>query len=323
MHPYETEDFTVAPVDIGSFTGVELAKALTNEAKIQGINNTQIGAIILLPADDDAGIDSISSFISGDPFPNLQELTIKVHVPAVYTDDFANPPKNLSTLQISSKTLTSFPVFHKNLQKLWYLHLGDNKIDSINGSIFKYLENLEVLLLKQNRLTTIGVETFAKLSKLRCLNIADNRIETIQKNAFGHFDKLKILSLSNNRIKEIQSTLNALNMRSLERLRLRHNPVTDVDFVELAKLPNLVELELGSTRPSFENINVSSNSTSFSPLTSLDLSNCNIEYSDHFKGLCYLFPNLKLLELTENPELKKLGIRSKKSLEDYKPETQQ
>lgn len=295
-------DELIIEVPVSTITSDDLANVLATQQKLQ-ISSKTLKIFPVFPKNlknlrrldlDDNQIDTIN----GSIFKHLTEL------------------KNLN-LSKNKITTIGAETFVGSL-RLMFLNLENNRIITIHERAFKSLECLFELNLSNNRLKNIeSTKIFESNKNLRSLYIENNQIETIHENVLIYAPELKELFLSINRIKKIQNVLNTL--KNLKILKLSHNPVTDIDFVELAKLPYLEKLELISTQPSFSSINA--NVTSKSPLLRLILKGCKIQYCDQLNGLCLLFPKLMCLDLTENSELNKLGIVDKKSLQSYKPNT--
>lgn len=291
-------------------TGAELAEQVKSNAQIQRVKDKKDLSILIKLREGAAGrndtkIDSLSGFFTGNPFPSLFALAIEAPISSITTDDFANAPKTLHTLQISSKTLTSIPAFHKNLAGLKCLSLVDNQLATISDSTFKNLKNLHSLWLNENKLTRIGDKLFTGLSNLELLNMEHNQIDFLHEKAFVRLTKLKTLILSKNAIKEMNYVAQPIG---LETLILSHNPLVYVQISKLGKLIELKNLELEAVNPHLDTTILKEPFTAISPLESLNLKNCQIRSVDHLKVLERIFPKLKKIDLRENPELNSLGI---------------
>lgn len=265
-------------------------------------------------------------------FPKLEMLLMSSHFLNFTAVDSVNA-KQLKGLGLSDSkqmlklsTGTFYP-----MDKLEWLHIVNNQLESIDDFAFKNLTTLQELHLNENKLTKIGRNTFGGLVGLKRLVLAQNQIHTIDAGAFTDLKKLDELGLSDNKLKvindgtlegpttlslclggnQIESVGNYLyNLATLKELWLDSNPINDIDFVKFSKLPNLKQLGLRKTGLADQHIN--SEESSDSPLEGLDLSENNLKSASSLKIL-RVFTHLKALNLTGNKELEEVNLQKLRS----------
>lgn len=267
---------------------------------------------------NEPGIDHIPVEVF-ETFVNLETLRINSKVSTIRIDNF-DKFSHLTELVLSNQ-LESIPraIFPAN-NRLVFLSFGSNRISNIDDSAFEHLNQLFGLKLQQNNLEEIKKETFSGLSALHVLNLNRNRIRRIQDGAFetlcalqflhlqnnqletlteGIFRGLRNLtdiSISNNRLHHIYNSLQ--HLRNVKKIDLNDNHIVDLDLIEFAKLPALIDLRLISSGFSFK-LSENLPTMTSSPLEYLYLDQNNLSNPMDLRTL-YMFGELKELSLDYN-----------------------
>ena len=126
----------------------------------------------------------------------------------------------------------------KGLNKLEYLDLSNNEIDSIDRDSFKDLNNLEFLKLSSNQIETIDSNLFKSLDTLWQLRINGNQIKFLDEKIFDILRNIREISLDNNKIVTIPSNLLQHNFK-LEEIRLGGNKIETISPTMFDHLYNL------------------------------------------------------------------------------------
>ncbi len=136
---------------------------------------------------------------------------------------------DLSYNQISDVT----PLAH--LTQLIYLDLSDNQISDINP--LAQLTQLTELELDRNQINEIS--PLAQLTQLTELLLWNNQISDIS--SLGGLPNLKYLSLSSNQISDVTLLTSFASLKSLRRILLGGNPITDISPIRRLKreYPNM------------------------------------------------------------------------------------
>ncbi|KAF4099791.1 nephrocan-like [Onychostoma macrolepis] len=170
----------------------------------------------------------------------------------------------LRTLDLQKNKLRQLP---RGLPSgLEILHLGHNRIHSLQESPLEGLKKLRVLNLQNNQISTLRANTLTSLQKLECLYLDGNKIESIH--GAPRLPFLNLLRMGNNRISSISSTffsslqlLKTLDLssnrltkvphdlpRSLVHLNLDRNQIRSLRNRDMSPLHNLITLSVSSNR---------------------------------------------------------------------------
>lgn len=123
------------------------------------------------------------------------------HVP----EDLCDIAKNLKSLDFKTNDLTSVPRLDACLQ-LRQLQLSNNKIRSLDGTLFRHQNLVHDLFLSNNIIETIPGDAFVGLDKLENLNLMGNRVRMIHPDAFLPLKRLVILNVAENAFPVLPST---------------------------------------------------------------------------------------------------------------------
>jgi len=259
-----------------------------------------------------------------ETFLNLKKLKLKVEIDkkTIRQEDFVDATE-LNELVLTDGHLDTIPsrVFHTVLG-LTVVVLRNNDIHTIEDFAFDNLEELQVLSLSENAIRNISRWTFGSLPSLRALYLRQNHIESIEDGALD-MPNLKLLSLNQNALVAFSDSLfkatpqlsvlladsniiqivqkSLYGLQELRKLFLSNNPITDLNIVELAKLPKLEYLLLRNANFNLDWVNVTDadiNSTT-SAVKILDLSGNGMRSRDVFRKL-KLFKQLQALNLASN-----------------------
>ncbi|XP_078050544.1 G-protein coupled receptor rickets isoform X2 [Augochlora pura] len=130
-----------------------------------------------------------------------------------------------------------------NLTSLRVLELDDNYLTKIPTAIVN-LSGLEDLSLSNNKIETLDGPVFRRLANLLSLDLRGNPIKEIHGDAFRDLRKLRKLILSN--LKELRIFPDLNGTRSLEVLRLDRAQIKDVPANLCGNCPRLKSLDLKS-----------------------------------------------------------------------------
>ena len=234
---------------------------------------------------------------------------------------------NLEILELSSTYISELELLNqeqfKNL-KVLYLHTQLRDISFFEKAPFTELENLSLIENKFNSVEALAKAPFAK--NLKKLDLYKNGINNFEGFGKGNFEKLESLILSDNNLKNINGTNND-TFKVLTDIKLEENQLENiVGFENFPKyfFENITSLELQSNK--IRNIDILS-SFEFNNLKQLNLNNNKIIdikclenlkaknlaelYLNHnflkdFNSLEKMnFPDLKVLQITDNPDVKK------------------
>jgi hypothetical protein len=84
-------------------------------------------------------------------------------------------------------------LFKTELQKIEYLHLGGNKIETIEANAFYYMIKLKWISLSWNSLKTLSDQLFKNNPDLIYIGLYDNQITSIHPDFFDGLEKLKLI----------------------------------------------------------------------------------------------------------------------------------
>lgn len=207
--------------------------------------------------------------------------------------------KHLKSLDLQKNKLRHIP---RGLpSSLEILHMGQNRIHTLQESPLHNLRKLRVLNLQNNLITTVRANTLSALLKLESLYLDGNKIETTQ--GVLELPVLNLFSLANNKIASLPSGFFS---------SLQHLKTLDLSFNLLTKVPHnlpraLIHLNLDRNQIR------SLKSRELAQLRDLaSLSACYNRLGSVDSGL--RLPNLTVLELVGN-QLRVLPSRLSTKLE--------
>ncbi|XP_014342806.2 podocan-like [Latimeria chalumnae] len=148
--------------------------------------------------------------------------------------------QSLEYLDLSNNNLTEIPA--RLPPNIVVLHLGKNKISSVQEDSVSRVHSLEFLLLQNNQLTNRGIhrKAFENMKRLHTLHIFNNRLEWVP-SSLPH--RLKSLMILHNHITEI-SLYDFADTYYLTELNLSYNKLFSskihrLAFRKLGRLENL------------------------------------------------------------------------------------
>jgi internalin A len=169
---------------------------------------------------------------------------------------------NLTSLDLSSNQLTSVPAEVTRLTNLTSLNLSSNQLTSVPAE-FTRLMNLTSLSLSNNPLTSVPAEIM-RLTSLTSLDLIGNQLTTVPAE-ITRLKNLTNLDLFGNRLTSVPAEITQLtNLTSLD---LSFNQLTSLP-AEVARLTNLTTLSLDLNKLT----SVPASITQLTSLTNLDLS---------------------------------------------------
>ncbi|XP_072032881.1 uncharacterized protein [Amphiura filiformis] len=174
-----------------------------------------------LPALEELMLSSVKNL---EEFPdlegtsNLDRIILDRCSISTVPGDLCQRVPYLRKLDLHSNALTTIPCL-SGCSKLANLHLGVNKISSLEGQPFRGLSAILDLTLKSNHITKIPADAFVNLTQLEYLDLSNNMIEEIHADAFDHFEQLQNLNLAYNRFPHLPSR----GLKNLIILQTAHN----------------------------------------------------------------------------------------------------
>ncbi|XP_018410277.1 PREDICTED: toll-like receptor 13 [Nanorana parkeri] len=211
--------------------------------------------------------------------PYTQDLTISYNtINELPRDSFRNLTR-LKYLQLDNNKLSILkPGAFSNLTVLNYLNLSYNNINSLSRGVFEGLEHLANLYLQQNSIAFLDLDVFVPLFSLKSLNLSENQLSNFSEvvDSIQPLQELKILMLCSNNIrflnhiKRLPSNLSTIFLckNKLQDLECHHELFQNTSYLDL----------------SYNNISTSS-------MQNINLSKVNflsVAYNHYFDVLKYL-----------------------------------
>ncbi|XP_076852090.1 nephrocan-like [Brachyhypopomus gauderio] len=128
------------------------------------------------------------------------------------------------------------------LKRLRTLNLQNNLISTLRSSVLSGLVKLEALYLEGNKITT--VQGLLRLPALNWLNIANNKVPSLPSAFFSSLQLLKTLDLSSNLLTRVPRDL----PQSLIHLNMARNQIRTLKSRDMAQLRNLNTLSICDNR---------------------------------------------------------------------------
>jgi len=99
------------------------------------------------------------------------------------------------------------PMLPQNGSKLQSLYIANNKLTSLNSTLFSGQSKLQSILLFNNKLSSLPLTVFTNLTALQTLSLSTNSFSTLLHNQFDAITSLSALDLSTNNLKYIPACL--------------------------------------------------------------------------------------------------------------------
>ncbi|MDD2340619.1 MAG: COR domain-containing protein [Methanosarcina sp.] len=145
---------------------------------------------------------------------------------------------NATTLDLSSKGLSSLPPEISELKNLTELNISYNQLSSLPPEISK-LNNLSKLSIYKNQLTSLPPE-ISELKNLTELNISDNQLTSLPPE-IAELKNLTKLKISFNQLTSLPPEI--AELKNLTELNISDNQLTSLP-PEIAELKNLTKLKI-------------------------------------------------------------------------------
>lgn len=256
-------------------------------------------------------------------FVNLQYLNLESNRFTYLPNDLFNASvhANLRDIRLSYNHVNKLETgTFNNLQELQTLVLTGNNIRSIDYRVFYILPNLVSLILSENRINTIYPGAFSNIPNLMridlqnnelkgfdfnifestmsnfpaSLNISRNQIKEIL-NAKQNLLNIKCFDISHNRLQIIPVKILTLMSRTLKRLQLSYNVITEINPMAFGNLTSLEILTLE------HNSIVYLKRRAFSGLTALQILHLSHNHMEQLQIDQFLnLHNLRVLDLSFN-----------------------
>ncbi|CAH1786392.1 unnamed protein product, partial [Owenia fusiformis] len=114
-------------------------------------------------------------------------------------EDLCTKIPAIKSLDLHSNRIRIIPELSK-CKQLYILNLGNNLIESLEGSLFKGLHKLQDLTISKNHIQMLPNDAFlGDLTSLEYIDLEDNEISHIEQEAFAPLGKLETLNLADNK----------------------------------------------------------------------------------------------------------------------------
>ncbi len=156
--------------------------------------------------------------------------------------------KHIYGLEFKDVTLAQIePGDFAGLDKLSYLELSRNNLESISVDAFKDLRQLNHLVISNNLIKRIEAGTLRTLDQLEHLNLSHNLLEDIPEGFLASLVNLKYLDLSHNLLTSLPVN-DILSMLGLHYLNLSNNHFSEIELDMFEPLRDLIVLDLSYNR---------------------------------------------------------------------------
>jgi Leucine-rich repeat (LRR) protein len=137
----------------------------------------------------------------------------------------------------------------KDITKVTFIKLTNNKITSIEPHAFDSLPSLQWIYLSHNKIANFKADTFKHLTGVWGIVLDHNELTTLEDEVLDDLRLLHDISFAHNKITRLQSNMFADvrtekddaegKVSNIESIDLSGNPITRVEDNALAELPNL------------------------------------------------------------------------------------
>ncbi|XP_048121829.1 leucine-rich repeat transmembrane neuronal protein 1-like [Alosa alosa] len=180
------------------------------------------------------------------------------------------------------------------LNRLQWLFLGHNQIQSLDERAFLGMRRLKELELSANQLRLLPNRTFRPVPNLRLLDLSTNQVSALSSSQFRGLRKLMVLRLRRNLLTSVPVRI-FQDLRKLRVLDLGENRLITLARNAFVGLLSLTELRLDQNRLNRVNLGLFARLTS---LRSLNLSQNNAAWLG--RTLYWHWPTLEHLDLSRN-----------------------
>lgn len=246
-------------------------------------------------------VDTIVSKISGnhaDKRSNneVNGLIIKGQNTSYIANDVGKFFPQLTRYEVRSSNLIAIKRENfKDLNKIEYLVLEKNSLETLPSDVFADLTNLKHVRLSGNKLTGIHFETFANNDKVEIITLDNNNLVSIHEKLLTKLNELKEIYLQNNKIEELREETFSSNS-NLRKIEFSNNRLKWIGEKSLSQLSNLKSYSFSN------NDCIIGSYKSVDELTAIFLDKCYPPYMKRFKD--------------EIEDLKKSQTETKGSLEN-------
>lgn len=168
---------------------------------------------------------------------SLEYLDLSHNTITTLPEHFLSDIPNIEILKLQNISMdTSYFEKHfikckKDLTKLIYIDLSDNKIESVPNQVFDHIQNVQTLILRSNKIQFISESAFYGAIKLEFLDLSGNHLPAMPRafcdflyrigyidlssnlltnfnmNDMNNCDTTEVLDIANNNIKRIKGSL--------------------------------------------------------------------------------------------------------------------
>ncbi len=141
-------------------------------------------------------------------------------------------------LYVGWRNIVNLPECIGNLEKLRYLNLENNKIETLPDN-FGNLKDLEELIIDRGNELLELPENFDNLTKLRILKLSENKLKKLPR-GFSKLVKLEEIEITGNNLTELPEDIG--NLQNLLQLHVRSNKISTIP-TSLFKCQKLIMLD--------------------------------------------------------------------------------
>ncbi|VDL77506.1 unnamed protein product [Nippostrongylus brasiliensis] len=181
---------------------------------------------------------------------NLRQLNLDNNLIEELPDNLLNSCQRLEHLSLAGNRIhiITDKIFHSSTSKgLKSLNLAGNQISTLSKRAFQLMGNLQIIRLNNNRLRTIDISVFAELRNLRHVDLSDNKIIQILPQAFTNLPLIDTLLLHHNEIERIDRSA-FHRIARIETLDLSHNVLKNFTCEQLGSVQTIFNLILAHNR---------------------------------------------------------------------------
>ena len=162
-------------------------------------------------------------------FPKLEFLHLEHNRITSLPDNIMIVSVNVITFDASHNHLSNVPsaMFQPCKGSIRRILLNNNKLSSLDPSLFRDLISLHHIKIHNNEITSLNEGMFANTGRLKLISANDNKISKISRKTFTGLTRLHTLSMARNRLTELAGGV-FRDLTALMNLHIDDNAITNV-----------------------------------------------------------------------------------------------